>query len=114
MTRSKAPAGGAASRARSASGCSRRSQPATALRKEASAMRRACAARRSSASSVPSTYSPASPSISSPSATEAILQYDQASPEERLDRRDRPLEALGELLAAPAVAVGEEHHAAPV
>src|SRR5262249_56916757 len=104
--------GAAASGSARVSGCSRRSQLDTAMRNEGSAASRASAARRSSASSVPSTYSPASASISSGSATKAILQCNQAPSKERLDSRDRAVEASGELLPAPTIAIGKKHHGA--
>ena len=49
------------------------------------------------------------------SATEAFLQCDQAAPEQASSRSPTGRSnRLGELLPAPAVAIGEQHHAAPV
>src|SRR5665213_448793 len=106
---------GTAAGSASASGCSWRSHSATAARKSPSDAIRASAARRSLASSVPSTYSPARASLSSTLiATEAFLQHCQTASQNRLHGRHWFRKATGEFIAAPAVTIGQNQHAPPV
>src|SRR5262249_14769753 len=75
---------------------------------------RASASARSAAPSVPNTYSPARPTISSSFGIEAFLESDETPPEQRLDRRYRAIEARCEFFAAPALVIGEKHHLLPL
>src|ERR1700733_10138308 len=116
---SQSSAGGSTASTMTLSSPSRRSHCRTAASKPGSNEINPSACSRSSAESVPSTYSAASVSWSSsnitsqapPSCAHAYTDLEQAATQPRLDRVDGNIELLRELIPAPAAVIGEQHDA---
>src|SRR5579864_8691793 len=115
--------GGSTASTMTLSSPSRRSHIRTDAAKPGSSVSNASACSRSSAESVPSTYSAASASWASSyitvvvlfspqrSAPHTLANFEQAATQPCLDRVHRNIELGRELFAAPAAVIGEQHDA---
>src|ERR1700689_194702 len=120
---SQSSGGGSTASTMTLSSPSRRSHIRTEAAKPGSSVSKASACSRSSAESVPSTYSAASASWASSYITAVVLfspqhlashtlaDFEQAATQPCLDRVHRDIELGRELFPAPAAVIGEQHDA---